>query len=329
MAGRRQFFDHPEYGQPAQMAVLARLAGSFDIPKTQVAFGRELVSRSPTHSPFGAGGHWAQGLGMVASGRLEEALLQFDSAVSALDDPDGQLQALQWRVIPAALIGLGLGTSRQQDLERLAELAGSPGMGPRAAWTLALYAYAAGDTATARSWTGVVRGRRPANGASELAQLLESMDLAARQLYREALELSEALLDIQTLAMPLRGGEGARDSLSDPFARSTLHLIRGEWLESLGDWDAAEREWLWYEAEDITGYPGVEPPQAGEIDWALGTYGRYRRGLAALERGEPAAACQHLRRVVEIWAAATGAFEPLARLARERRREACAAEVTG
>ncbi len=330
MAGRRQIFNHPEFGKPDRIAVLARWGGSLDIPEAQIAFGRELVSRSPAHSPFSAGGHWAQGLGLVATGRLEEAWLQFDSAAAALDRPEARLQALQWRFLPRVLIGLASIESSPADLERLAEMTDNPRTAARAAWTLALDAHAAGDTAKARSWVRVLRRTRPTKSESGLAQLLESIDRAARGLYREALILSEPLLDIQTLAMPLRGGSEAPDSLGDPFARAALHLRRAEWLENLGDWAAAEREWLWYEAEDITGYPSVEPPQDGEIDWALGTYGRYRRGLAALQRGDSEAACRHLKRVTELWATANAAFGPLALLARERWRQACdAGEVTG
>ncbi len=326
IAGRRRIFNHPFFGQPTQLAVLARLAGSLDIPETQVAFGRELVSRSPARSPFSAGGHWAQGLGLVATGRLEEAQLHFDSAAAALDNPEGRLQALEWRVIPPALIGSVSRDGDRQDRERLAELAGKPEVGVRAAWALALDAYAAGDTARARSWASALRKAHRVRDVSPLARLLESMDLAARGLYREALSLSEPLLAYQTQATPLRRGETGPVWLGDPFARTTLHLKRAEWLESLGDPAAAERELLWYEAVDIKGYPSVEPPQDGEIDWALGSYGRYRRGLAAQQRGDVEAACRHLRRVAEIWAAASGAFESLARQAHERKREACGAQ---
>ncbi len=328
IAGRRQILNHPIFGRPTSLAVLARLAGSLDIPETQVAFGRELVSRASARSPFSAGGHWAQGLGLVATGRLEEAWLHFDSAAAAIDHPEEQLQALQWRLLPPALMGLeGWSESSQRRTVRgrLADLAGDLRFGARAMWTLALDAYAAGDSSGARNWSRAMR-RPPRSGdSSQLLRLLDAMDAAARGRYRKALALSEPLLAYQTRATPLRGGEATPDVLGDPFARATLHLKRAEWLELVGDRAAAEKEWLWYEAVDITGYPGVEPPQDGEIDWALGTYGRFRRGLAAQHRGDLEAACRHLRRVTELWSAAAGVFEPLARQARERSQQACEA----
>ncbi len=332
LAGRRQILDHPVFGQQLAIAALARWAGSLDIPETQVAFGRELVSRSPPRSPFRAGGHYAQGLGLVASGRLEQAQSHFDSAAVAIGHAEERLQALQWRLLPAALIrfeGWSETDERRAVRGRLVELASDPRIGSRASWTLAFDAYAAGDSTGGRNWSRAMRKTSPPGSSSQLLRLLEAMDVAARGRYREALRVSEPLLEYQTSALPLRGGETTPEVLGDPFARAVLHLMRAEWLGSLGDLAAAEREWLWYETVDIAGYPRVEPPQAGEIDWALGTYGRYRRGVAALERGETEAACQHLRRVVELWATATGAFEPLARLAGERRRQACGGEVTG
>ena len=78
-------------------------------------------------------------------------------------------------------------------------------------------------------------------------------------------------------------------------------MKRGEWFERLGQLDEAEREWLWYEAVDIDGLPSVELPQAGEIDWALGTFGRYMRGMTAFESDDLDGACRHLSRVVAFW----------------------------
>ena len=73
---------------------------------------------------------------------------------------------------------------------------------------------------------------------------------------------------------------------------------------------------------DIAGFPGQEPAQAGEIDWAFATYGRYLRGMAAIRAGEDELACAHLGRVVELWSEADAAFTRL-RAAAQVARRAC------
>ncbi len=127
----------------------------------------------------------------------------------------------------------------------------------------------------------------------------------------------------------LQGAAGPHESLGDPFARAALHLARGAWYEQLADWEAAEREWRWYEAVDIDGFPSVEPPHDGEIDWAMGNYGRYKQGLAAQRRGDLDAACQHLRRAATVWSEAGGDFAVLARLAEASAQETCKPAASG
>jgi len=81
----------------------------------------------------------------------------------------------------------------------------------------------------------------------------------------------------------------------DPFHRAALHLLRGEWLARLGRTADADRAWLWYENLDVIGWPSAET-QAGEVDWALGTWARSRRArLPGAER------CALARRAAELW----------------------------
>ena len=111
--------------------------------------------------------------------------------------------------------------------------------------------------------------------------------------------------------------------LSDAFLRAALHLKRGEWYEALGDTVAAEREWLWYEAVDIDGLPTIGLPLPGEIDWALGNYGRYLRGRSELQRSEFDASCRHLGRAAEVWSEADPEFAELLQEARRGAAIAC------
>jgi hypothetical protein len=116
------------------------------------------------------------------------------------------------------------------------------------------------------------------------------------------------LLALQAVTRQLEGGVEPPGTLGDNFARALLHLKRGEWYTRLGDGAAADGEWRWYEAVDINGFPVTEPAQAGEVDWALGTFARYLRGKTAFERGEFTAACAHLTRVAELWSDAAPEF---------------------
>ena len=71
----------------------------------------------------------------------------------------------------------------------------------------------------------------------------------------------------------------------------------------------AEREWLWHDNADVVDWP-TGPAQAGDVDWALGTYARLRRGGLALERGDRRGGCGLIRRVQELWTRADAAFAP-------------------
>jgi hypothetical protein len=108
-----------------------------------------------------------------------------------------------------------------------------------------------------------------------------------------------------------------------PFARSLTYLARGRWYDALGEADAADASWTWYENSDLTGWP-VGAPQQGEVDAMLAPYARLLRGELAARRGDPGAACPHLSRVREEWRGAEPAWAPLQeRLGRARRAAGC------
>jgi hypothetical protein len=104
--------------------------------------------------------------------------------------------------------------------------------------------------------------------------------------------------------------------LGDPFARAVLYLSRGWWLAATGDTPAADRAWLWYLNMDAAGWPSGAP-QAGEIDWALETHGRFLRAKLARAAGDQALGCHLLRDVVTRWGEAEPAYAALRRDAAE------------
>ncbi|HEY8198095.1 MAG TPA: hypothetical protein VIG04_14035, partial [Gemmatimonadales bacterium] len=102
----------------------------------------------------------------------------------------------------------------------------------------------------------------------------------------------------------------------DPFFRAVLHLQRGEWHAALGQRQAADAAWLWYENLDAVGWPSTVA-QACEVDWALGTYGRWRRARLADSTGAHRDGCRSMAQVVELWTDAEPAYGPLQRDASE------------
>ncbi len=218
---------------------------------------------------FPHAGYLLRGLGRAPGARGGDR--DFDSAAALLDRAEARLLAAEWRVIPRAL-GIPLGTADEQAGRQARQLRRDPALGTRAAWALAMDAFAAGDVAPGAA--GLTDGGPCAR------QFLRAMEEAGRTDTPKLLDIGAALA-MQTVAVPLGDPETVGYSGGSVRA-SRAPPERGEWYAALGDSLAAEREWGWYEAVDIDGLPTVELPQPGEIDWALGNYGRYLRGMIAL-----------------------------------------------
>jgi tetratricopeptide (TPR) repeat protein len=300
----REILSDPRFESPDTVARFARLGNAFDLPEVQVMLGQGLVESTLQFPNFRAGGHASIGLASMTLGRERSALAHFDSVFALTGENEAELQAAQWRVlVPTVAEAHPRDTARlARGREALARIAQSGEQAARAIWTLALDAYSNGNATSAREWLAQLDELPQDAGVESLALFLEAIDLAASGQFGEALRVSETLLSVQACTIPLRGGSETQQAYCNPFARAILHLKRGEWYERLGQLDEAQREWLWHEAVDIDGLPSVELPQAGEIDWALGTFGRFLRGMTAFEADDLAGACQHLSRVVEFWA---------------------------
>jgi serine/threonine protein kinase len=274
---------------------LLRFGLGFDIPETQLVLGQRLAG-GPAELLRRASGHEAQGFALIALGRPLAALAQFDAAAALFRTPAANLEALEWRVFPGAL-GVP-GVPLAEVARARAALAAVRGpLAARAAWALAVDAAARGDVPAARGWRSRLREQAQHDGAlARLDTLLRALELAARGDAAGAVALSATLLPFDEW-----------EQLGDPFARTVLHVRRAEWLERLGRPAAADGEWLWYENSDFEGWLTGDV-EAVEVDWALGTWARWRRARNALAAGDAARGCEYLVRVMELWRDADPAF---------------------
>jgi serine/threonine protein kinase len=291
-----------------------RLAAMYDLAPMQVDLGELLLitlpnADAPTRGHF----HEARGLGLIAMGRIREALSHLDSAAALLGTPEARAEAAEWRLVAPAP-GVGGVPDREVETGRvtLRQMVDDSVLVARSRWALGLDAVAHGDLPSASDQLAALRNAAADTTAERLAVLLYAATRAAAGRYRPALHISEVLLAYDSAG---RGG--------DPFARAALHLKRSEWYDSIGDYDAADAAGLWYEHfEWREGFPsGVA--QAAEIDWALATYARWLRGERAIARRDRHAACRHLERVTELWVDADSAYIPLRDRAEQYVRESC------
>ena len=297
-------------GEQAEM-ILSRLrwALAFDIPAAQAEISEMLLGGPRLPTAARANLHAARGLALFALGRIAGTLEHFDSTAAALGTTEAQLVAAQWRLLPGALglpgVSAGVQAEGRSHLEALID---DPAGGWRAAWVLALDAYARDATLDALEW--VVRVH--ADSAPERAdaeQFLEGVRLAAAGEFERALAATNHLIPYDV------------SEVTDPALRAALYLSRGWWRVRGGD--APDREWRWHENSDLAaGWP-TGLPQAAEIDWAFSTYARFLRGRAALERRDKAGGCPLLERVVELWAGADATLTSLRDEARDLIRRRC------
>ena len=279
-----------------------------DIPASQVALGDLLLDAAGSDSMERASVHEGRAIGLMALGRSREALAQADSAAALWGSDAARLEQAEWRVV---LRALGLPIAEADDWRApLLLLASDSPLGPRAAWALGLAAYAAGDTTEGFRWRTRLVADRTKNLA--LARYLDALALAGRHKWHDAIILTDSLEMWFNDAEP-----------PDPFARAAFHLQRGAWFTAAGDPRGADREWRWYEASDVEGWPHGSA-QAGEVDGMLGVYARLIRGEALLRPGAEVkvrgTGCAYLSRVVELWGKADDAFQGLKHRADSMRR---------
>jgi tetratricopeptide (TPR) repeat protein len=250
----------------------------------------------------------AKGVALAALGRMDAAIVAFDSAAVIGGTPEYRLQAGQWRLLPSAL-GLPSEPAETRATGRriVTALLDEPSVAARAAWTLGMDALAHGDTVSGERWRDSLAASTD-SVAPRLAVILEGLAAALHDDWWTALSKTESLGAYDDKA---RGG--------DPFVRSILHFNRGQWFDAIGRYDEADRAWRWYLNADVVDWL-IGPVQAAEIDWVS-------EGVAALSRARMLAAhdhpgaCELFGDAARRWADADSAMVHLADEARTKASE--------
>jgi hypothetical protein len=275
-----------------------RFLPSFDAPAGAVAMG-ELLAASP-HPDLARSGLLAQLLGEIALGRPTQARAIARRFLDRERDPAARLFIAELFAMHARFAGGEGSEGGDPELAALAAPgAGSAQLRGRATWM----------------WHLTARG--PGGGGALGAPF--SIILLADSLGRAG-HHTEALAMTDSFALdPYLG-------TADPFLRAALHLLRAEWHAAAGDLAAARRALRWHENTDLLGHP-IGAPQAGEVDWAFGTVGRWRRA-AVLEQGGflGEELCGALRGVERHW---RGGEKEFAARADSAHRRAAALGCTG
>ena len=313
---RNELFGDAAKGASAEvLAEAARLGGPYmDLPRTEVALGRALSAGADTDAGR-ATGLVAEGLGLAASGRWEDALERFDRAALADPRPATRLHAALWRVVPPALGIAGVPPDeRQRGVAALQGLlaAGAPApLRARATWALGLDALVRGDREAAARRSRELARSDGVGGLDRARSVLAAWTAASDGRPLEALAGSEPVLAYR-----------AEDRTEWPFLQSALHLGRGRWLAETGRSLEADRALLWHEAIDLAGGP-TGGAQAGEVGWVLGAHADLERARLHRDGGRTSEACRLAERVLYRWERPDGSLAPALAEARAIRGTSC------
>lgn len=285
---------HPEIQHFPGLAAGPRYLPTFDAPRGAVEMG-VFFAASPDRA-LERSGLIAEALGLVALGRLTAARDELDRLRDRFNEPEVRLMRPE---LDGALWVLGFEPDRHADewfpiaqtlaREADARSATIPAR-QRVAWLLTLGARRSGGADTARYQRILAAEPMP----RPLSRLLAADALARRGNFAAAVRASDALRELEASAL-----SGATPT--DPFFRALLHALRAEWSAATGRVGDASRELLWYESNDASGLP-TRDPQVGDIDWALGTFARWRRAPLLERERRHDAACHAYRDVARLWA---------------------------
>jgi hypothetical protein len=153
---------------------------------------------------------------------------------------------------------------------------------------------------------GVLSGAKPEVDVGDFERLIEGVDLARRERWRDALSQTAEL-------------EAQPDSqFASPVLRALAHLDRADWWVRLGDPEAAARELRWAEHWQVDMFPsGV--PQAADVDWSLRTLARWRLATTLDRAGRrDEEVCLAYLRVASAWAHGSAVVQARADSARMR-----------
>jgi len=299
----------PGIQQFPELAAGPRYLPSFDAPNGAVAMG-DLFAESPDRV-LERSGLIAGAFGRVALGRLAAARSQLGTLRDRFNEPELRLTLPELEGTQTLLGfdpsdgGSGWGRAVQLLMREAESAVATPAARRRAAWLLVLGARRFGGADTTR-YKGLL-AQEPAPRA--LARLMASDSLAHRGRYEAALALSDTLRQLEAPAL----------SRASPFLRAVLHTMRAEWYVGAGRPDDAERELVWYENNDVSGLP-TRNPQASDVDWAFGTFARWRRASLLEQADRPEEACRAYRAVARLWTAGDPAYRARADSAAQRLR---------
>lgn len=290
-----------------------RFAATFDLPETLLGVSDAILAREPPATTR-AGAHQGQAIGLLMRGRVTDGWASLDSVAQLFASPEARLQHEEWPLM-LPLIGIPVADSARVTRARtaLAILAEAPAgdSRARAVWSLAVDAFARGDSLRARALGDtLLTASRGDSAAARLSQLFEAIMLS-RTDPAAALSATDELI---ALDRP--------DPGEDVFARSLTHLERARWLVRLDRDSLAERELLWYENSDTYRLP-IGEAQKTEVDAVASVPARIERARLLARRGERDAACRHLTRVRQLWTDADSSMSPVRHRADSLHAEVC------
>jgi tRNA A-37 threonylcarbamoyl transferase component Bud32/tetratricopeptide (TPR) repeat protein len=302
----------PRVGQFPSLAAGARYLMTCDTPAGSVWLGEafQRVGRADLEGP----GLLAQMYGYLALGKPAAARAAGARMRSLGAEPALELFLAE---LPAALlladstgpaeIGQSWPAMRRALDPYTSAAGGDRRLRQRAAWLLALVGRraGAGDAEASRRYRRLLEDEGVPH---PLGTLLDADAEAMRSHPESALSLSEPLL-----ALDSAGQAG------DPFFRSILHLLRAQWHATQGDTVQAVRDLRWSENNDLRIVDIPAPtPEAAEIDWSLGTLGRWRRARLLDRSPGDAEACAAYGAVARHWAHGEAMYAARADSARRR-----------
>ena len=289
-ASRDLLFDPSDPALRPALMFVARMGLGFDVPEGQRELGARMVRTPQGSVTLQAQGHRAQALALMVLGRPRAALDHFDAA-AALGVPGAAIEAAEWRVlaptlgiegVPAEETERGRAWLREQAAARTDEAG-------RAAWALAVDAWARGDPESARAWRRTLDGLESEPERWRLSPILDAVEALAQRRYEDVLATTEPILDDQYA--PDQGY---------PFTRATLHLVRAWALEAMRAIPRAAIERQWADNQDVASQL-IGPLQAVEVDWAVSPFSDRRRARLALALADTTTACRLLERLQWLW----------------------------
>jgi hypothetical protein len=312
IAASEQVLAQPAVAAWSDMSAAPSYLLTLDVPRATVWLGARFAQGVPRNG-LETVGLLAQAYGLVALGRPDSAVAVARRAADRTSEPALALFAAE---LPAAL-ALADSADLFRDYARLAgplraiadETSAAAPQRSRALWMLALLAWrenrgADGDAAH-RAFESL------AGHAGSLGALLGVVaGPGMHHLPAAALRRAPALVD-----------HDSANGTGDPFYRTLLYLSRAEWQLAAQNPEQAVRELRWHENNDFVGYPGLEP-QAGDVDYALGTLARWRRArlLESLGSAYRDEACASYAAVARNWREGDARFAARADSAAQHRR---------